>query len=372
MRKVVFSILLMICAMSSKAQSLAAPDGEGSGIAVFNGNIKDVPDGPVVNFWYPENGDYIGEAVAKIDKGKFSFKKMINQNAKYLITLGDGKEELIVRTLPGTTMITGDTPNCSHWRVENDNPLVVEENAFKDRRKAIREEYEKEEKRREQMGQQYTKDVYAEERFYVNSMCEFMKDKSYSRFYLDELRTLARMVITKDDDSRLADCKKKVSELCVKLPLDRLGEFQDLYTNKELNTGDNMVDFKLYDHDGREHHLAEFNGNGKYKLLEFCCKEDKKTMEERPKYVLDKLYEKFSNNLDIVTVNCDSKDAWMSGKLPRDQWNEWNDHKRSIAVMMKYSTVMRFVFISPNGKILGFGNYYDLRSKSKQYFAFVN
>ena len=49
--------------MSSKAQSLAAPDGEGSGIAVFNGNIEDVPDGTVVNFWYPENGDYIGESL---------------------------------------------------------------------------------------------------------------------------------------------------------------------------------------------------------------------------------------------------------------------------------------------------------------------
>ena len=88
MRKVVFSILLMICAMSSKAQSLAAPSSENSGIAVFEGDIKNVPDGTVVNFWYPENGDYIGEAVAKVVKGKFTFKKKINENAKYLIKIG--------------------------------------------------------------------------------------------------------------------------------------------------------------------------------------------------------------------------------------------------------------------------------------------
>ena len=80
MRKVVFSILLMICAMSCKAQYIDAPSSEKTGVTVFKGNVKGVPDGTVVNFWMPENGDYIGEAVAKIVKGKFTFKKKINEN----------------------------------------------------------------------------------------------------------------------------------------------------------------------------------------------------------------------------------------------------------------------------------------------------
>ena len=37
-----------------------------------------------------------------------------------------------------------------------------------------------------------------------------------------------------------------------------------------------MEDFTLYDHKGFEHHLTELNGNGKYLLLEFCRKEDKR------------------------------------------------------------------------------------------------
>ena len=351
--------------MSSKAQSLAAPDGEGSGIAVFNGNIKDVPDGTVVYFWYPENGDYIGEAVAEIVNGMFSFKKKINQNAKYLITLGDDKEELVVRTAPGTTKITGNTRLCSRWRVENDNPMNVEKNAFNDRREAIEKEYEKEVKRGEVNER---KDVYAQERFYVNSMCEFMKNRPYGRYYMEELRRLFRMVRTNDDDQRLVDCKKKVGELCVKLPFKRLGEFQELYTNKVLNVNDEMVDFKLYDHNGKVHHLTELNGNGKYKLLEFCSKEDKDMMRSRPEDVLNELYQKYSDRIDIVTVNCDSKDAWMSGQFPHDKWNEWNDYKRSIAVMMEYTTLFPYVFISSQGTILGFGDYDELKDKMEWYF----
>ena len=365
MRKVVFSILLMICAMSSKAQSLAAPNSEGSGIAVFNGNIQGVPDGTVVNFWYPENGDYIGEAVAKFDKGKFSFKKKINENAKYLITLGDEKEELVVRTAPGTTTITGFSRLCSRWRVENHNPLNVEKNAFNDRREAIEKEYEKEVKRGEVNER---KDVYAQERFYINSMCEFMKNRPYGRYYMEELRRLFWMVRTNDDDQRLADCKKKVGELCIKLPLNRLGEFQDLYTKNVLNVGDYLIDFKLYDHDGKEHHLEEFSNNKKYLLMEFCSKEDKDMMKTRPENVLNEFYDKYSDSLDIVTVNCDSKDAWMSGKLPHDKWNEWNDYKRSIAVIMEYSTLFPYVFISPENKILGFGSHDDLKDKMEWYF----
>ena len=247
MKKAVLSMLMLLSAMGIKAQQFAAPDSENTGVAVFKGDVKGVPDGTVVNFWYPENGDYIGEAVAKFDKGKFTFKKMINENAKYLITLGDDQDELVVRTAPGTTTITGFSPLCSRWMVENDNPLNVEKNAFNDRRVAIEKEYEKEVKHGEVNER---KDVYAQERFYINSMCEFMKNRPYGRYYMEELRRLFWMVRTNDDDQRLADCKKKVGELCIKLPLNRLGEFQDLYTKNVLNVGDYLIDFKLYEHDG--------------------------------------------------------------------------------------------------------------------------
>ena len=371
MRKVVFSILLMICAMSSKAQSLAAPNSEDSGIAVFNGNIKGVPDGTVVNFWYPENGDYIGEAVAKVVKGKFSFKKMINQNAQYLITLGDGNEELVLRTAPGITKITGDNPLCSRWKVENNNPIVVEENAFRNRKKAIKEEYQKMVKLKEMKGEDVSEDALAEDRFYVNSMFEFMKDRPYSPFYKRELLLLRFSSPFQRNTPEKSEFEKKRRELCLKIPFSEVTEFSSLFAGRVLNVGDKMKDFTLYDHDGKEHHLEEFCNNNKYLLMEFCSKEDKELMKSRPESVLEDLYKNYSNYLDIVTINCDVKEAWMSGKLPRDKWNEWNDYNNSLFVRMNYSTIFRYVFISPENKIIGFGNSDDLKDKVKQHFAFV-
>lgn len=360
--------------MSCKAQYIDAPSSEKTGVTVFKGNVKGVPDGTVVNFWMPENGDYIGESVAKIVKGKFSFKKKVSDNIKYLITLGDGKGELVIRTVPGTTTITGNDSDCSHWRVENDDPVVIEENAYSDRRKFIRAEFEKEQKLKEKKKQTAIKDIYEEEHFYINSMCEFMKKRPCSRVYMDELRTLMKMSTPQCGDPLGYAYKMKIRELFDKVPYNQLGEFQSyylLYPKKVLNVGDDMVDFTLYDHKGNKHQLTELNGNGKYLLLEFCRKEDKDMMKSRPENYLNELYDKYSEYFDIVTVNCDSKDAWVGGKLPCDRWNEWNDYKSSVAVVMEYSTLFRYVFVSTKGKIMGFGNPDDFMDKAKKHFAFV-
>lgn len=371
MRKVVFSILLMICAMSSKAQSLAAPSSENSGIAVFEGDIKNVPDGTVVNFWFPENGDYIGEAVAKVVKGKFTFKKKINENAKYLITLGEDQKELAFLAALGTTKFTGDSADCSHWRVDNDNPMVVEENAFRNRKKAIKEEYQKMVKLKEMKGEDVSEDPLAEDRFYANSMFDFMKDRPYSPFYKKELIRLRFSSPFQRNTPEKSEFEKKRRELCLKIPFSEVTEFWSLFGGRVPNVGDKIKDFTLYDHDGKEHHLEEFGNNNKYLLMEFCSKEDKELMKSRPESVLEDLYKNYSNYLDIVTINCDVKEAWMSGKLPRDKWNEWNDYNNSLFVRMNYSTIFRYVFISPENKIIGFGNSDDLKDKVKQHFAFV-
>ena len=371
MRKYIISFILLLCAIGSKAQELAAQNNENTGTAVFEGKIKNVPDGTVVNFWFPENGDYIGEAITKINKGKFHFKKKIRENTRYIITLGDAPKELPFLAALGTTKITGDNADCSLWRVENENPTVIEETAYMDRRNAIGEEYKIKEEETKKQGKDAQKDIYAEEHFYFNSMYEFMKGRPYSSTYKKELTKLIRNTPYLWNDPQKKGYEMRLRELCLKVPFNEVGEYQNLYTRKVLNVGDYLIDFKLYDHDGKEHHLEEFSNNNKYLLMEFCCKEDKDMMKTRPENVLDDLYQNYSDNLDIVTINCDMKDAWMSGKLPRDKWNEWNDYKNSIAVMMEYSTIFRYVFISPENQIMGFGRHEDLKDKVKQHFAFV-
>lgn len=371
MRKAVLSIFLLLCAIGSRAQDLGAQNNENTGIAQFEGNIKNVPDGTVVNFWFPENGDYIGEPVTKINKGKFHFKRNIHENTRYIITLGEDQKELPFLAALGTTKITGDNADCSHWRVENENPTVIEETAYKDRRATISEEYRVKEETNKKKGKEQQEDIYAEEHFYFNCMYEFMKDRPYSTTYKNELRKLRSKIPFQWNDPQKSEYEMRLRELLLKVPFNEVAEFQNIYTRNVLNVGDYLIDFKLYDHDGKEHHLEEFSNNNKYLLMEFCCKEDKEMMKTRPEDVLNDLYQNYSNNLDIVTINCDMKDAWMSGKLPRDKWNEWNDHKNSLAVMMEYSTIFRYVFISPENKIIGFGKHEDLKDKVKQHFAFV-
>ena len=252
--------------------------------------------------------------------------------------------------------------------------MVIEENAYSDRRKLIWAEFEKEQKLKDKKKQSATRDIFEEEHFYINSMCEFMKKRPCSRVYMDELRTLMKMSTPQCGDPLGYAYKMKIRELFDKVPYNQLGEFQSyylLYPKKVLNVGDDMVDFTLYDHKGNKHQLTELNGNGKYLLLEFCRKEDKDMMKSRPESYLNELYDKYSEYFDIVTVNCDSKDAWVGGKLPCDRWNEWNDYKSSVAVVMEYSTLFRYVFVSTKGKIMGFGNPDDFMDKAKKHFAFV-
>ena len=379
MRKVILSIFMLLSAMSANAQNAYSSsmleknrhDIPETGTCIVEGNVTNVPDGTVVNFWFPENGDYIGEAIAKINKGKFHFKKKIRENTRYIITLGNDSKELPFLAALGTTKITGDNADCSLWRVENQNPAVIEETAYMDRRNAISEEFKKKEEESKKQKKEAQIDIYAEEHFYFNSMYEFMKGRPYSSTYKKELTKLIRNTPYLWNDPQKRVYEKRLRELCLKIPFNEVAEYQNLFTRKVLNVGDYLIDFMLYDHDGKEHHLEEFSSNNKYLLMEFCCKEDKDMMKTRPENVLDDLYQNYSATLDIVTINCDAEDAWMSGRLPRDKWNEWNDHKNSLAVMMEYSTMFRYVFISPENKIIGFGRHEDLKDKVKQHFAFV-
>ena len=94
MRKVVLSILMIFCAIGIKAQKSpmidrshpAIPD---SGRCVIKGDVANVPDGTIVNFWFEKNGDYLGEIADTITGGKFRFEWNVDKWARYFITLGD-------------------------------------------------------------------------------------------------------------------------------------------------------------------------------------------------------------------------------------------------------------------------------------------
>ena len=395
MRKAVLSMFILLSAICSKAQrnpmmDRSHPDIPDSGRCVIEGYVTSVPDGTIVNFWFDRNGDYLGEVADTIVGGKFCFERNVDKWARYFITLGDDKEELALRAQPDVTLkITGNTQYCASWNVDVCDPWVEELNEYNNYKRthlltymALKDEEgdlinkfsrdfflnaSKEEKRKFSSQRDSVDNKLssmAEE--YVNAMYEFMKDRPYSNIYSQELWKIKEYVLEEGKQELIT----KACNLCAKVPFDEVKEYQDLFfRERALDVGDEMVDFTLFDRKGRKHHLTEFNGNGKYLLLEFCSKDSKRVRESRPNDVLNELYKKYSKNLDIVTVNCDFDDVWNNSKFPRDPWNEWNDHNNSTAVMMRYTVTFDYVFLSPEGKVLGFGKHDNLKDKAKQHFA---
>ena len=408
MKKSFFIIFLLFSAISLQAQVytpefsmlFATPEEEinnrtpTSGVGIFEGNVTNVPDSTLVNFWVPMDGDYCGEHVATIIGGKFRFEKNIRNDVKYCITLTDknGKWlsdldyeyylqpdlELFFYGIPnGTTRISGNRVMCGFWRVENDDPLAMEANEYDEYKRHFIPSYMNEDDKKNRMAKDTVSmwavrsdEIYEDENDYVDAMYKFMKDKPYSRKYLEEFSKVAYYA-SYDNNPFRDENLRKARELCLKLPYNQTPIYLALFADDVLNVDDDIEDFKLYDSNGKEHHLTEFNGNGKYKLMEICRKDDSTVMMTRPKSVLDELYKNYSKNLDIVTVNCDYQDVWKSGKYPRDQWNEWNDYNNGLPIIARYTNQFNYVFISPEGKILGFGKHDNLMDKAKQHFAFV-
>ena len=128
---------------------------------------------------------------------------------------------------------------------------------------------------------------------------------------------------------------------------------------ERIRIGEKLHDFVLYDHQDKEHHLTEFNGNGKFLLLEFNSRTCVPCVEHRPIEVLNNLYKNHSDKGDMLMVNCDDPYFWNieckdPNKYGRDPWHEWNDKKGAEDIMQRYGlTGPAYFFVSPDGTILG-------------------
>ncbi len=127
-----------------------------------------------------------------------------------------------------------------------------------------------------------------------------------------------------------------------------------------IKIGEKLHDFVLYDHQDKEHHLTEFNGNGKYLLLEFNSRTCIPCMEHRQNDALNALYKNHSDKVDMLMVNCDAKYFWNieckdPNKYGRDPWHEWNDKKDAEDIMQRYGTESgpSYFFVDKDGTILG-------------------
>ena len=401
MKKSIITSMLMLCAMSGWAQGTKTPVNDS--ICVFDGTVTNVPDGTVVYLALPireHPGAYKPDTITTVKGGKFHFEKAIPAGDDCYVRVSKYGTMLNVKLNPGMkTVITGNGMEPEEWTAENDHPDQKEANIYKKYKKEKLADYlalyaqinaanakmyeaqfdakdEKKAKAASDEANRIAKQLRPLRLKYFNVMSEFIKNRDFSASYESELAMITQDAYYSDDEEKMNICR----ELFAKVPKDYMSQSiyyvkKYLYPEiKPLKAGDQVKDFTLNDHDGKPHSIMEYAGKGKYLLLESARKACTGEVLDRPKEYLKELHKKYADKFDVVTLAISPKEMFDDKEFPREDWLELglNETSPFEEIMSTYfPKEERFVFISPEGKILAKCRPDKLNEEIKKCFPFV-
>ena len=401
MKKSIITSMLMLCAMSGWAQGTKTPVNDS--ICVFDGTVTGVPDGTVVYLALPireHPGAYKPDTITTVKGGKFHFEKAIPAGDDCYVRVSKYGTMLNVKLNPGMkTVITGNGMEAEEWTAENDHPDQKEANIYKKYKKEKLADYlalnaqinaanakmyeaqfdakdEKKAKAASDEANRIAKQLRPLRLKYFNVMSEFIKNRDFSASYESELAMISQDAYYSDDEEKMNICR----ELFAKVPKDYMSQSiyyvkKYLYPEiKPLKAGDQVKDFTLNDHDGKPHSIMEYAGKGKYLLLESARKACTGEVLDRPKEYLKELHKKYADKFDVVTLAISPKEMFDDKEFPREDWLELglNETSPFEEIMSTYfPKEERFVFISPEGKILAKCRPDKLNEEIKKCFPFV-
>ena len=401
MKKSIITSMLMLCAMSGWAQGTKTPVNDS--ICVFDGTVTGVPDGTVVYLALPireHPGAYKPDTITTVKGGKFHFEKAIPAGDDCYVRVSKYGTMLNVKLNPGMkTVITGNGMEPEEWTAENDHPDQKEANIYKKYKKEKLADYlalyaqinaanakmyeaqydakdEKKAKAASDEANRIAKQLRPLRLKYFNVMSEFIKNRDFSASYESELAMISQDAYYSDDEEKMNICR----ELFAKVPKDYMSESiyfvkKYLYPEiKPLKAGDQVKDFTLNDHDGKPHSIMEYAGKGKYLLLESARKACTGEVLDRPKEYLKELHKKYADKFDVVTLAISPKEMFDDKEFPREDWLELglNETSPFEEIMSTYfPKEERFVFISPEGKILAKCRPDKLNEEIKKCFPFI-
>ena len=289
MKRNIISLLLLLIATCLWAQNKDTSSSENVqripiAPIIIDGEVTGVPDGTVVGLFYRVNkskemynpdliikkGDTNTEItmIDTIKNGKFHLEKKFiykdlkdsESNYEYFV-IAEGYS-LNIFANPGTKVkITGKgLGNIGlTWRAESNHPLQKELNeyvAYGNKklatiRKKIQEAHEADD-----VDDELLKKL-EKERYYIDitSMLDFMKDRKFNDVFASELRRISFLTMVLDDRQLRARVRNLFRD---KVPNDYHND-SHIYETKEflfpsreqLQIGDQMTDFTLYDRDGK-------------------------------------------------------------------------------------------------------------------------
>ena len=398
MKRTLFASLFALCAIGVFAQNSA-----NDSICVFDGNVTNVPDGTVVYLWLP-NPEYpeaiIPDTITTVKGGRFHFEKAITAWNECAVSINRYNSGGRIKIAPGMkTVITGNGMEPEEWTAENDHPDQKEANIYKKYKKEKLADYralyaqinaanakmyeaqfdakdEKKAKAASDEANRIAKQLRPLRLKYFNVMSEFLKNRDFSASYESELAMISQDAYYSADEEKMNICR----ELFAKVPKDYMS--QSIYFVKKylyppfkpLKAGDQVKDFTLNDHDGKPHSIMEYAGKGKYLLLESARKACTGEVLDRPKEYLKELHKKYADKFDVVTLAISPKEMFDDKEFPREDWLELglNETSPFEEIMSTYfPKEERFVFISPEGKILAKCRPDKLNEEIKKCFPFV-
>ena len=393
MKRNIISLLLLLIATCSWAQNKETSSSENVqripiAPIIIDGEVTGVPDGTVVGLFYrvnkskeminPEMIEKKGNPntgitmVDTIKNGKFHLEKKFiykdlkdsESNYEYFV-IAEGYS-LKIFANPGTKVkITGKgLGNIGlTWRAESNHPLQKELNeyvAYGNKKLATIRKKIQEAREADDIDDELLKKLEKERyNIDINSMLDFMKSREYNDVFASELRRISFLTMALDDRQLRARVRNLFRD---KVPNDYHND-SHIYETKEflfpsreqLQIGDQMTDFTLYDRDGKEHKLSEFKNRGKYVLLEFICRACGDT-KLRPSDDMTEIYSKYSDKIQIVSINLDPKDIWeeeCKQKKNVEKWPEWNDYNRAEEIIERYGIFgYTLALISPDGFLM--------------------
>lgn len=401
MKKSIITSMLMICAMSGWAQGTKTPVNDS--ICVFDGIVTGVPDGTVVYLWLP-NPEYpeaiIPDTITTVKGGRFHFEKAITAWNECAVSINRYNSGGRIKIAPGMkTVITGNGTDATVWMAENDHPDQKEANIYKRYKQEKLADYlalnaqinaanakmyeaqydakdEKKAKAASDEANRIAKQLRPLRLKYFNVMSEFLKNRNFSPSYESELAMISQDAYYSDDEEKMNICR----ELFAKIPKEH--DSQNMYFLKKylypdfkpLKAGDQVKDFTLNDHDGKPHSILETLGKGKYLLLETARKACTGEILDRPKEYLKEIHKKYADKFDIVTLAICQKAMFDDKEFPREDWLELGLNETSPFEEIQgtyFPREERFIFISPEGKILAKCRPDKLNEEIKKCFPFI-
>lgn len=401
MKKSIITSMLMICAMSGWAQGTKTPVNDS--ICVFDGIVTGVPDGTVVYLWLP-NPEYpeaiIPDTITTVKGGRFHFEKAITAWNECAVSINRYNSGGRIKIAPGMkTVITGNGTDATEWIAENDHPDQKEANIYKRYKQEKLADYlalkaqinaadakmyeaqydakdEKKAKAASDEANRIAKQLRPLRLKYFNVMSEFLKNRNFSPSYESELAMISQDAYYSDDEEKMNICR----ELFAKIPKEH--DSQNMYFLKKylypdfkpLKAGDQVMDFTLNDHDGKPHSILETLGKGKYLLLETARKACTGEILDRPKEYLKEIHKKYADKFDIVTLAICQKAMFDDKEFPREDWLELGLNETSPFEEIQgtyFPREERFIFISPEGKILAKCRPDKLNEEIKKCFPFI-